>query len=149
MTWNVEWFDVREKLPEKDGEYLVVIGSDWVTTAEFNAGWRWSRNNQAEPVTHWQEKPEPPANVAPKRYEPQRPCNQTAAGVTEASTTYKEQFLRARGWELVNGKWCARYSYSLSLDAAYAKETEGDLDIPRLIGRVTQLERRVDALEGR
>lgn len=62
-----QWRDVRDELPEEDGDYLVVISGGAVTTYRYytgnydNCGWYASAYYKAADVTHWMPLPAPPS----------------------------------------------------------------------------------------
>lgn len=58
-----EWISMKDRLPKKDGEYIVSNGSKVVTTAIwFDNIWRYSKNHAKDIflITHWMPLPEPP-----------------------------------------------------------------------------------------
>lgn len=58
--YSFEWVSVRERLPEKDGRYLVCTEhwSNWVGVSSLRSGvWDDSK------VSHWMNLPEPPNEI--------------------------------------------------------------------------------------
>ncbi len=67
-----EWISVKDRLPERDGRYIVFTDRNCVTTARFyvpmtfhdgycrKGGWQYNRK-----VTHWMPLPEPPEEGTP------------------------------------------------------------------------------------
>jgi len=57
---KLRWIPVSERLPEKNGQYLVYSG--WVRTLLCLYG-EWACDPKESPVTHWMPLPSPPDEV--------------------------------------------------------------------------------------
>lgn len=62
------WISIKDKLPDKDGNYLVIIQRGWGANIEMiyfyknvpgNENWYGANY----PITHWMELPKPPTDV--------------------------------------------------------------------------------------
>lgn len=66
-----EWISVEDRMPEKDGYYLVVIDDTGISIEEFSKeklawlGFDWENAEVFEliGITHWMPLPEPPEEV--------------------------------------------------------------------------------------
>lgn len=69
LTPPNEWISVDERLPEKDGSYLVHSGkSNAVYAAHFwKRDGRWSGKSINLFITHWQPLPEPPTKEGERK----------------------------------------------------------------------------------
>lgn len=54
------WISVKDRLPEKDGKYLVVDEGDVDVGFYVSGGWMWDGGEDMLCVTHWMELPEAP-----------------------------------------------------------------------------------------
>lgn len=62
-----QWISVKDRLPERDGEYLIHLDDGFIATASYMANedgeldWElWADSGE---VTHWQPLPEPPKKI--------------------------------------------------------------------------------------
>lgn len=62
-----EWISVKDRLPEKDGEYLAFIKAGCITICWYD-GQKWLDSDGCEWaerwVTHWAALPKPPEEVS-------------------------------------------------------------------------------------
>ena len=65
MEGMMDWIDVKERLPEEDGQYLV-YGIGLASRADHYANGQWWKQHGWQPdelkrkVTHWMPLPQPP-----------------------------------------------------------------------------------------
>lgn len=55
-----EWIPVTERLPEKNGSYLVYVYGDVTEMEYWHGKWHRLRDDYTKAVTHWMPLPEPP-----------------------------------------------------------------------------------------
>lgn len=59
---KTKWINVKDRLPDKTGEYLTWNGIFFYCEQFIVSGQYWESQIESTHVTHWQPLPEPPTN---------------------------------------------------------------------------------------